>query len=352
MSTLEQQLGAIGRHLEAEAPPITMAEIYARLDADADTNTGTTASTTSTTSTTKREHHVMTLTAVEPDTPSQSGNGSKRPWLLVAAAAAVVVLVLIGGLIATSGGSDDAPVPVDEPEPTAPIVDDEAEGIEDEDSAVDAESLPFPGVAMAAGRYETEQLGVPATFEVPEDTNLWVMTPNRIVLWDPDQYSDPVPVEPRRLTLNRISSWSNPDEAVDQLFVGPGSIDPYDIAGWIEANDLVATDLTTTEVAGRPATVVDVQLEDVPANQDFFCLAAQSCRWAASISGERVGSRVDAEPWLSSGQVNRLWLITIEGEDPMLIHAAAGSGDEAWLDLVEQTTIATLELGPDAPPLG
>ena len=47
--------------------------------------------------------------------------------------------------------------------------------------------------------------------------------------------------------------------------------------------------------------------------------------------------------------VNRFWLITIEGFDPLLVQATAGAGDEEWLDLVGATTIATLQLGHDGP---
>lgn len=47
---------------------------------------------------------------------STSKNGSKNRWLLVAAV--IAALALVGGLILAATGSDDDPVPADQPEPT------------------------------------------------------------------------------------------------------------------------------------------------------------------------------------------------------------------------------------------
>jgi hypothetical protein len=46
-----------------------------------------------------------------------------------------------------------------------------------------------------------------------------------------------------------------------------------------------------------------------------------------------------------------MWLIPIQGLEPILIEAVVPAGDERWLDDFETTTITSLDLGDDAPPL-
>ena len=54
--------------------------------------------------------------------------------------------------------------------------------------------------------------------------------------------------------------------------------------------------------------------------------------------------------WISAQAIERFYLITIEGSEPLLISVGGPAGSE-WFDEVESTVIATLQLGPDAPPL-
>lgn len=283
-----------------------------------------------------------------------------RVWMVVAAA--IAALALIGGLIVAGTRSDEDQVPTDEPEPTVPTVEPE---LEPEPAAVQ-EPLPFPGADVEPGRYETDLLGMPLTFDVAEAATVWTARPNRVLLADSsDLARPPYPATSRSLSFTRISGWNAREEAGDRGYFGPGSIDPEDIDGWAAVNDVTASippccrtvtsggevaERVEVVVAGRDTYPLDVRLEPAETNQTSHCSDGESCLWVAAQSERGTGSRFDDGPLLSTGQVNRFWLLTIEGQDPLLIQAAAATNDEAWLELVENTTIATLELGPDAPP--
>lgn len=52
---------------------------------------------------------------------------------------------------------------------------------------------------------------------------------------------------------------------------------------------------------------------------------------------------------VSAERVTRFYLINIGGSEPLLISVGAPAG-HSWFDEVASTLIATLEIGPDAPP--
>lgn len=300
------------------------------------------------------QHRIDEQTATAPTTEfimlspdrNESPTRRRRPLMV---AAVVAVLALVVGLIIAATRVDEDLVPADEPVPTLPA---EPEPATESESV---EPLPFPGQAVEAERYEASQMGVPMTFDVPEPMALWATAANWIFMIDSEADSRTKRPErtARELSFSRIAGWNDRAQAGDGAYVGSGSIDPYDVEAWIAGNDVIVDRKTTTTVAGRSTTVLDVRVDptSTTAQSNYNCTEGEVCFWAASRSGRTPGqgARLN-EPAVSTGRINRFWLITIDGHDPLLVHAAAVTGDEAWLDTVDATTIATLQLGDDAPP--
>ncbi len=263
----------------------------------------------------------------------------RRTWLAIAAV--IAALALIGGLIVAGTRADEDPVPADEPE------------VELEEGAV--EPLPFAGSDVEPGTYETDLLGVPLTFNVPETMNLRTATQNRVLLTDVfDTTVWPPPATARTLSFSRISGWNTPEEAVDLEYVGPGSIDPNDIDAWAAANDLDASippccqtvvfgdevpDRVPTRLARREATPLNVRIDPAATTETFECGEDLRCAWAASLSDGATAARFDKDPVLVAGQINQFWVLHLDGEEPLLMHVSAAESDEAWLDLVSDTVL-------------
>ena len=81
-------------------------------------------------------------------TDSSVSKPSTRRWLIVAAAAGV--LALIAGLVVAGTRSDEDPVPADQPEPTAPVVEPEPE----------AEDAPAPELAPDVAESAPEDIAL------------------------------------------------------------------------------------------------------------------------------------------------------------------------------------------------
>ena len=358
MRTLEEQLSTVGRHLDAEAPPVTTAEILSRFD----TATGTAGA--------------RTLTVVESGAPDEqdaestlevimlaSDRNEARPrtrtWMMVAAA--IAALALIGGLIVAGTRVDEDPVPADEPEATVPAVEPESDA-----DAASAEPLPFAGTDVEPGRYSSPGLGVPFTLTVDDEWSISETRASFVALRSPAGEGAIDVATVRWIFLTRLGGWNTRAEAIDPSFRTTGSIEPDDIDRWLDQNDVVVLDRRDTVVDGRAAIVVDVQVDDAgtgapldfprdPFNQfnDTCGPATEPCFWYRSIpaqSDHGRGPRPD--PVMHTGQTRRMWLIPIEGLEPILIEAVVPLGDERWLDDFETATIASLDLGDDAPPLG
>lgn len=291
---------------------------------------------------------------------------AKRPRTGMLVAASVAALTLVGGLVIVAN-RDGEPAPANQPEPTptVPATDPAIAGeptptVEE----LNGEALPSIGADVESGvTYQTGLLGVSMSFEVPETTTVRTASANVIVLNDSLPAESPYPADSRTLSFTRISGWNTPEESADPEYFGPGSIDPYEIDAWAEANGLVATippccrtitrsDAESTRVgsriAERNATLLNVELESSDTNQTSYCHENESCLWAASVSERGANARIDNDPLISTGQINRFMVITIEGEDPLLIHASTVAGDEEWLEVMWAT--GRFELGTDAPP--
>jgi hypothetical protein len=156
------------------------------------------------------------------------------------------------------------------------------------------------------------------------------------------------------LTFQRWAGWSTRDEAVVET--PTASIDPYDVDAWVAENDVTLIADTTTTIAGRPARVFDVQVDpattvqaaiDTGTESTLGCLAGwEPCFYSGTVASDYARRT----QWVSAQQIVRYYLITIEGSEPLLISVGGPAGSE-WYDEVESSVIATLQLGPDAPPL-
>lgn len=278
--------------------------------------------------------------------PNDDRPNRTRTWVLIAAAVAAVALV--AGLLVAS--RDDDPVPVDEPEPaptTAPIQDSEA---------TDVEPLPFDNFDVGPGRYETGFLGVDAIFDVPVALQVFAAGAGRVVISDHAGIERPgnsiFPPDARFITFTRLGGWYTKSEATTRDHAVAAGISPDDPETWIEDNDVIATTIQTIEVAERPTRTWDA-IVDPASDIDLEFVACSAdvnpCFPIGSVARQEVTPTRVGDPWVQVDTVNRFWLIAIVGHEPLLVTAHAGADDEAWLDLVESTTIATLELGPDAP---
>lgn len=328
--TVENQIEALFASMSAEQRPITVAEVVGRATVDAAPH--------------RSDRHAGELQLVGDCAGAHRlapARDPRRSWVMIAAT--VAALGLVAGLMFVGTRDEDAAVSSDgslssTSLPTAPP---------DEELP----TLAFAGSDVEPGRYQTDLLGVTAAFDVPISGRLYISNPDRVLLADSFRNDSPFPVTTRTLSFARIAAWNTPEESSDDRFFGPGSIDADDLDAWIDANAVVVDARSTTTVDSRPTTVVDVRLEDSETNQTYFCPdPTGSCIWAASPPSRLDdNSRLD-EILVSTGQINRFWLVRIGEYEPLLIHAAAAEGDEAWLDLVERTTVSTLRLGADVPP--
>jgi hypothetical protein len=307
----------------------------------------------------------MTLTAIEPDAPEN--HHTRRSWLVAAAAA---VLLLIAGLVVAASRNDDATlVPADSPAPTVapddatnppagdPATDDAADPAPDEAPVPDpsriGEQIPVFGATAEAGLYTTNVLGVDVSFTTPRPLFVAANRVSDVTLID-GYDGGFTPESGLALTFNRWAGWSTRDEAV--IETPTASIDPYDVDAWVADNDVTLMSDATTTIAGRPARVFDVQVDPASTVQAATtntssvssrgCVAGwEPCFYTGTVASD-YGRRTQ---WISAQAIARFYLITIEGSEPLLISVGGPAGSE-WFDEVESTVIATLQLGPDAPP--
>lgn len=303
----------------------------------------------------------MTLTAIEPNAPEH--HHTRRNWIVAVAAA---VLLLVAGLVVAATRNDDTTlVPADTPAPTVapddaanpPAADpapDDAEAPTPDPSTI-GEQIPVraPDAIVEAGRYTTNVLGIDVSFTTPRPLVVVANRVSDVVLVDGDEAGF-TPDTGLALTFQRWAGWSTRDEAV--IETPTASIDPYDVDAWVADNDVTLIADTTTTIAGRPTRVFDVQVDPDTTVQaartgtpsSVGCFAGwEPCFYTGTVASDYAVRT----QWISAQQISRFYLITIEGSEPLLIGVSGPAGSE-WFDEVESTVIATLQLGPDAPPLG
>ncbi len=293
------------------------------------------------------------------------------PWVLAAAASLVVALVV--GVIAVRSTDDETIVPADDTgvDTTAATTSTTSTTIAAgpavvtgsttsepplDSTPVDAEPVLLERTPelVTGERYASLNLGVELEFTLPRD-DLFIAynEPGIVVLIDGFEDGTYVPETGVALGLARWAGWSTREEAA--LRTASASIDPNDIDGWIAANDIVVLSDETREVGDKPARVIDVTVDpdsDVQAPN----LGAGGCTggWepcfhmGADTSDSNIAQRRD---WVSAQRITRLYLVPIDGSEPLLISVGAAP-DSTWFDEVESTFIETLDIGPDRPPVG
>jgi hypothetical protein len=221
---------------------------------------------------------------------------------------------------------------------------------------------PDRGTArLEAGTYRTDLLGIPMYFDAPELLRAWELEPGRIVL-SSDEPGD----ANRGISISRVGSWFTPEEAVDPTATGLGSIPAGDIDAWLDASGLTADAAYTVTVgaagtayreftvpADHPTVYDEIggQLGVEPAG----CRRPEwtPCFWADSDSAAVVGARTD---WvLGTGSIQQMWLVDMDGLEPLLIRAWVDqpdmTGDDVthWFDEVVPAIVDSIILGPVGP---
>ncbi len=266
------------------------------------------------------------------------------------ALAAVVAVALVVGVavVAVNAAADRAGTPAAAPDSTeAPFPSDRSGPVGlDTLPPVVAAPLPFPGGAVAPARYATDLLGIPIEFTIGEATRLRTARPGTILLTPGGTAVNSLDGEPHVQFL-RVAGWNTRDEAADRLFRGVGGIAADDVERWIADNDVIVDRRARMVVDGRDTRVFDLRVDPASPLGDRICSpAARPCFWFASVAEDQMArAAIRLDHTLAGPMSIRLWLISIEGEHPVLVEAAAVAGDDAWLDGFEATTIATMTIG-------
>ncbi len=276
----------------------------------------------------------------------------RRPRIAASVAAVAVVAMLVGGVIVAGSRPDDAAAPSVRPESTAPRL-----------PTTTAESLgappvlPWAAVPIEAGAYQTDLLGVEMTLAVPQPMQLSVTRAGVVIFADgltteldfpPGPSNGWTPDNVVEIAFLRVAGWSTRDES-GRVSPDAASIDPYDLDGWIANNDVVVTADEAIQISRRTVRMLDVSVDADTAVRAASCLESyEPCLLPAAIAG--VDEVVRARPFLSAAVSHRIYLVPIAGSEPLAIILTAPVGDD-WFDIAHNEVIATLQLGPNAPPI-
>lgn len=215
-------------------------------------------------------------------------------------------------------------------------------------------AVPLPAQHEMAqpGRYATGQMGVTMEFTTPKELFVTLNRPGEIGMVDgfdlvTGEYSTENGIA---LGFRRWAGWSSAEDATAE--VPTASIDPYDVDTWFASTDVMVLSDETRTIANRPVRVFDITVDpetDLVSDVrgEGVCFEGfEPCIYV----GSSTSSLDSVNDWLSAIRTTRFYLFTIEGSEPLLIRASAPHG-HSWIDEVESSVIASLALGPDAPPL-
>ncbi|MEM7337839.1 MAG: hypothetical protein AAF467_04265 [Actinomycetota bacterium] len=221
-------------------------------------------------------------------------------------------------ILDTISFGERGPLPADAPAPEAGF-----------DETTGATELVESFQPIAENRYFSDSLGTRITFDVEGE---WEVQPNGdgYLVLTGSQSRGP---NDRDVVFMRVSDLSDPET---------GSLDdpwgPSQFAEWLAAPPagLAVTNVTEGDVAGRPATLFDVTVdEDAPCVEDDYV-----CLYFA-------GTGPNAH-FFSTGYVNRVIWVDQADEDPLAI-VVGRPVDDTSFDADADRLLATLELGPTAP---
>lgn len=314
----------------------------------------------------RRESTVTLITNHDQDR-DQAGRRSPRPDphgrehrrigpMLVAAAAAIALVVAGLVYLVNRDGTDE--IPADVPAPAPEEGQDEPIEAPAEIPVVPSDAanpLPERGVTTAARTYWSDQLGVAVEFTLPEPLLVTSNAPAWIgMIGGYEGISGDYPVESgTALAMYRWAGWSTAEEseiALNLASTEVASIDPYDVDGWLAANDLVVRLDETTEVADRPTRMFEVTVD--PETDQQTSPRPEGCteEWTPCFHfGETTPSRAPRSEWVSAQRVTRFYLITIEDAEPLLISVGAPP-DSSFIEEIESTVIESLVIAEDVEP--
>jgi hypothetical protein len=188
-----------------------------------------------------------------------------------------------------------------------------------------AVDLPTQGTRVEPGRYTTDVFGVTATFDIPDVASTpWTVFVNNqesIVLGYPDQTF---------VSIKRIGSFYDADQAQDPAARGLGSIAPDDIDQWIEVNGIDVLEQSDLTIAGRNATYHRFTL---PADA-----GAAACPGGTPPCLHVVSSSADQQDFnefpttFQTDLEHSIWMVELDGFEPLGIAAYTADGDhQAWI---------------------
>lgn len=260
-----------------------------------------------------------------------------RRWPIVAAAAAVAAVAV--GAIALTARGDDNEIPAEPPPTVAP------DGESTADPGGAPRELPDVDEQVPPGRYSTDALGTPVTFELGEGaTAPWTLVAHDgsgIQLWSDDSARE-------FIAMGRIGSWMTSDEARDEEHRGSGSIRPDDIDGWIEQNAILVVDGGTVDVGARTAEYRRFRL-DPAASAEWCPRSEQPCLWALAGSADMIDADTVPVPFARDRQ-HSLWLIDMDDFEPFMVLAIPNLADEdTWFADVVQPIVDSMTFGEPGP---
>jgi hypothetical protein len=268
-----------------------------------------------------------------------------RRWPLVAAAAAVLALVVAGVALIVRDDGEQLPADVP-PTPTAVVQPDpiEPDAVEPEVDEAIPVALPDALGALDAASYSVDSLGVPLTFAPPplDDVDPWRV-----------QGADDIAVTvgPNRsfVSMNRIGSFYDADEAQDPEMSGLGSVPADDVDGWILRNGIVVDERSETTVSGYPATFRQVRAPAGAGDATEQCPAEQRpCVGMSSASADLQSTYDGVASGLFGDRPHFVWIVELGEFEPLMIWSHSLTGDEGWLDEVTPF-VDSIELGEPAP---
>ena len=201
---------------------------------------------------------------------------------------------------------------------------------------------PFPavpGLPLDAGVVRTDLLGETLSFETSERYVVRFARPGEIQLEGPGQ---------KFVVLAQIGGWYSRSEAVDNTYLGQGSIDPSDPQAFLDENGFIAERRPDLDVSGRTAMVWDIDLdlnfEGGPFPQCGNCVQTYTVS-SRFFDPAFVGT---ADKVIAPGSITRMYVVEgIDGSDPyVFLTRVGGSGDDSFHDEFEQAILPTIQFEP------
>ncbi len=194
------------------------------------------------------------------------------------------------------------------------------------------------GLLLGAGPLQTDQLGETILFETSATSTVSYAGPGEVQLLNGTNF----------LTIARVGGWYNAAEAIDNTYLGEGSIAPAAVDEWIDTNGLIAERRPGfLEVSGRIATIWDIEID--PAFEGgTFPECPSTCMQFYTVSSEffdpEAGMTVNQS--LFPGLAMRMYFIEMpDGADPFVFLVGGLDGTD-FLDEFEEDILPTIQFEP------